>query len=377
MIRVLNILDTVGSGGVERRRLSMAKLLDKSRFELKIICTNTKGGIADEIRALGVEVIVIGDLNSPFDYKQFQKVNRIITEFKPHIIHGAVFEGVTMAAICGFVMRVPVVIIEETSDPQNRSWKGNMLMKFFGMLSDKAIGVSPAATEYLIHTLKIKAEKVQLILNGIAAPRKVSTEEITFLKESLGIGVSNIVIGSIGRMRDDNHKRFSDLIAAFALLVQKKLPVKLVLVGDGQERERYEKQVADLQLNDYVIFAGYQSDVALYYSIFNIFSLVSAYEAFGLVLAEAMLSKLPVVATKVGGMQYIVDDNVTGYLVEKFDIDAIAMKLEVLYENEQLRNEMGIAGYEKAIRNYTEERYVQKVEEIYFELIKKNKINNV
>ncbi|ESU23547.1 hypothetical protein FSS13T_22750 [Flavobacterium saliperosum S13] len=370
-------MDTVGSGGVERRRLSMAKLLDKSRFELKIICTNTKGGIADEIRALGVEVIVIGDLNSPFDYKQFQKVNRIITEFKPHIIHGAVFEGVTMAAICGFVMRVPVVIIEETSDPQNRSWKGNMLMKFFGMLSDKAIGVSPAATEYLIHTLKIKAEKVQLILNGIAAPRKVSTEEITFLKESLGIGVSNIVIGSIGRMRDDNHKRFSDLIAAFALLVQKKLPVKLVLVGDGQERERYEKQVADLQLNDYVIFAGYQSDVALYYSIFNIFSLVSAYEAFGLVLAEAMLSKLPVVATKVGGMQYIVDDNVTGYLVEKFDIDAIAMKLEVLYENEQLRNEMGIAGYEKAIRNYTEERYVQKVEEIYFELIKKNKINNV
>lgn len=377
MIRVLNILDTVGSGGVERRRLSMAKLLDKSRYELKIVCTNTKGGIADEIRAQGVEVIAIGDLKSPFDYKQLQKVNRIITEFKPHIIHGAVFEGVTMAALCGFVKQVPIVIIEETSDPQNRSWKGNLLMKFFGTLSDKAIGVSPAATEYLTQTLNINPEKVQLILNGIAAPRKVSSEETAILKKTLGIGASDIVIGSVGRMRDDNHKRFSDLIAAFATLVQKKLPVKLVLVGDGQERARYEKQVADLQLNDYVVFAGYQSDVALYYSVFNIFSLVSAYEAFGLVLAEAMLSKLPVVATKVGGMQYIVDDNVTGYLVEKFDTDAIAMKLEILCKNEQLRNEMGTSGYEKAIRNYTEERYVQKVEEIYLELIKKKKIDNV
>jgi glycosyltransferase involved in cell wall biosynthesis len=374
MIRVLNILDTVGSGGVERRRLSLAKLLDKSKFELKIICTNTKGGIADEIRKQGVEIEAIGDLKSPFDYKQHHKIMKIIDDFQPHIIHGAVFEGVTMAAVNGFLKRVPIVILEETSDPQNRSWKGNLLMKFFGMLSHKMVGVSPAATNYLTEKLKMNPNKVQLILNGIAAPRAVSQVEIASLKEKLGIKADEVVIGSIGRMRDDNHKRFSDLIAAFSMLVQKKYPVKLVLVGEGPEQVNYEKQVADLNLKDSVIFAGYQDDVALYYSVFDVFSLVSGYEAFGLVLAEAMLHKLPIVATKVGGMQYIVDDTSTGYLVERFDVPAIATKLEALVQDENLRKKMGEMGFEKAKKNYTEEHYVQQVESLYMELLKKKNI---
>lgn len=75
MIRVLNIIDTMASGGVERRRLSLAKLLDKSKFELKIICTNAVGPFPDEIRKLGVEVIEIGDLKSFADFKQHKKSN--------------------------------------------------------------------------------------------------------------------------------------------------------------------------------------------------------------------------------------------------------------------------------------------------------------
>ena len=94
MIKVLNIIETISSGGVERRRLSMAKLLDKSQFELKIICTNIYGDFANEIRREGVEVIEIGPLKSFLDFKQHQKVMKIIADFKPHIIHGAIFEGV-------------------------------------------------------------------------------------------------------------------------------------------------------------------------------------------------------------------------------------------------------------------------------------------
>ena len=62
MIRVLNIIDTMGSGGVERRRLSLAKLLDKSKFELKIICTNAVGSFPDEFQKHDVEIIEIGEV---------------------------------------------------------------------------------------------------------------------------------------------------------------------------------------------------------------------------------------------------------------------------------------------------------------------------
>ncbi len=148
---------------------------------------------------------------------------------------------------------------------------------------------------------------------------------------------------------------------------------KLVLVGDGKERINYEKLVADLGITDKVIFAGYQNDVAPFYAIFDLFSLVSSHESFGLVLAEAMLQKLPIVATRVGGMQYIVEHEKTGFLVEKYNFEEIASRLEMLSLNSQLREDFGQKGYERAMENYTEESYVGKIEKLYLSLAKQNK----
>jgi len=374
MIKVLNIQETIGSGGVERRRLSLAKLLDKQKFELRIICTKTEGPIAEEIRANGVEVIPIGLVNSPFQISQHKKVMRIIEDFKPHIIHGAVFEGVTMAALNGFIKNVPIIIIEETSDPQTRRWKGHLLMQIFSKIADKCIGVSPAATHYLKNTLGIKAEKVVLINNGVAIPRSLNEIKKQELRANYNIYEDEIVIGTVGRMLLEENKRFSDLIKAFGLLVQKGIKAKLILVGNGPEKANYEKLANELQIQDYVIFVGYQSKVSDFYSIFDIFSLVSAYESFGLVLAEAMFHKLPIVATRVGGMQYIVDNIETGFLVEKYDIDSIAEKLEILCLDHELRKRFGKKGYDKAMKNYTEERYVKDVENLYLELVKKKQL---
>lgn len=369
MIRVLNILETIGYGGVERRRLSLAKLLDKSTFELKIICTKTEGGFADEIRKQGVEVIEIGLLHHPFEMQQHKKVMQIINDFKPHIIHGAVFEGVTMAALNGFFKRVPIIIVEETSDPQNRSWKGNLLMKGLVSLSDAVVGVSPASVDYLTQTLKIKTDKVTLITNGVAVPEKVAPSEVVALRKALGLRDTDVIIGSVGRMLDDATKRFSDLIQAFALVVKEIPNVKLVLVGEGQEKENYMRLANELHIAEKVIFAGYQNDVGSYYQLFDVFTLVSAHESFGLVLAEAMLHELPIVATNVGGMKYVVSNNETGFLVEKYNVAAIAEKLILLCNDFDLRSDMGKKGLERALQNFTEKRYVQTVENFYQKLL--------
>jgi len=374
VIRILHIQETMGSGGVERLRLSLSKLLDKDKYELKIICTHTGGSIKEEIEKEGTEVIAIGQFKGIFDYKKHREVQKIINTFQPHIIHGAVFEGVTMAAINGFIKKVPVIVLEETSDPKNRSWKGNLLMKFFVKLSDAIIGVSPGVVDYLENTLKLPKHKIFLVNNGVVLPREISRTEIAELKVSLGINSNDIVIGSVGRMLQDENKRFSDLIKAFAIVCKTHSNVKLLLVGSGPEVEKYKKLSKELTISDKVIFTGYQSDVTLYYRLMNIFVLVSAYEAFGLVLAEAMLSKLPVVATKVGGMKYIVDDTKTGFLVKPFDVNAIAEKLNVLCFDEELRTNFGNNGFTKAIANYTEKQYVNNLFTLYQKLLKKNKI---
>lgn len=374
MIKVLHIQETIGSGGVERLRLSLSKLLDKNKFELKIVCTNFGGGIKQEIESNGVEVISIGKFNGVFDIKNHIKIQKIISNFKPHIVHGAVFEGVTLAAINGFIKKVPIIIIEETSDPQNRSWRGNLLMKFFAKLSNCVIGVSPGVIEYLHQTLNISKEKAVLINNGVRIPRKVSKEETLELNSKLGIEPNDIVIGSVGRMQLDEHKRFSDLIKAFSIVNQSISNTKLLLVGYGFELSNYKSLATKLGISDKVIFADYQSDVTLYYKSMHIFSLVSSYEAFGLVLAEAMLCKLPIVATNVGGMKYIVKDNETGFLVNKHDVNAISEKISLLCNDSKLRFVFGEKGYEIAIHNYTEKMYVQNLVALYNYQLFKNKI---
>lgn len=372
-IKILHIQETIGGGGVERRRLSLAKHLSKDIFEQKFICTLAGRHIPDEIRAEGFEVIPIGKIKTPFDWKQHKKVQKIIKDYQPDIIHGAVFEGVTMAAINGWWKKVPVVIIEETSDPKNRSWKGNLLMIFFSKLADKVIGVSEAVTEeYLKSKLKLPDKKVILINNGVAMPRECNRVEIERAKENWEIEKNDFVIGTIGRMLDDSNKRFSDLIRAFAEFSKGKKCVKLLLVGEGREKVGYQSLVEELKITDKVIFAGYQSDVSLFYQLMDVFALVSRNESFGLVLAESMLNKLPVIATRVGGMKYIVDDGETGYLVEPFQVHQMTEKMEVLYQNQNLRNEMGEKGFEKAMSLYTETAYVKNVEQLYLKLLKQN-----
>ncbi len=372
-IKILHIQETIGGGGVERRRLSLAKHLSKDIFEQKFVCTLAGRHIPDEIRAEGFEVIPIGKIKTPFDWKQHKEVQKIIEDYQPDIIHGAVFEGVTMAAINGWIKKVPHIIIEETSDPKNRSWKGNLLMKLFSKLADKVIGVSDGVKiDYLEGQLGLSPNKAIAINNGVAMPREVSTFEIQEARRKWEISAENYVIGTTGRMLQDSHKRFSDLIKAFAVFSKEKENVKLLLVGDGPERHGYEKLAVDLNLKEKVIFAGYQSDVHLFYKLMDVFALVSAREAFGLVLAEAMLNKLPVIATRVGGMKYIVDDGETGYLVEPFQVNQMTEKMEVLYQNQNLRNEMGEKGFEKAMNLYTETAYVKNVEQLYLKLLKPN-----
>lgn len=372
-IKILHIQDTIASGGVEKLRLSLAKHLDKDKFEQRMICCHAVKNLPDEIRNEGVLIDVIGSFKSPFHWTQHKKVQKIIDEYQPDIIHGAVFEGVTMAAINGWIKKVPVILLEETSDPQNRSWKGNFLMKFFASLATKVIGVSEGVTEeYLKGKLRLSEKKIITINNGVALPRFILPSEIESEKEKWGIQEDDFVIGSVGRMKDDSHKKFSDLIKAFSIFAEGKKNVKLLMVGGTDEYlKKYRHLASELKISDKIIFAGFQANVDVFYKLMDVFSLVSAREAFGLVLAEAMLHKLPVIATRVGGMKYIVDDEKTGFLIEVGDTSNMCEKFETLYADNDLVKKMGEQGFNKAMENYTEEQYIKTISNLYLNLYHK------
>lgn len=364
-IRVLHVVETIKSGGVENRRYTMARMLDKEKFEQKIVCTRHIGPLADKMAAEGMEVIAIGQFKGPLDIAGYKKLLHIIKDYKPHIIHGAVFEGVTLAAVAGTIAKVPVKIIEETSDPQNRSWKGNWLIRTFARLADAVVAVSPSVKQYLVETAKAPVTKIKLINNGIMFPTAVAEDAVHTIKLQHSISNDDFIVGSVGRLRDF-HKRFSDLVKAIAILKQKGLEnIKLLIVGDGADRQMLEALAQDLNVSGNVIFAGFATNTAAYYAVMNVFAIASHMEAFGLVAVEAMYNKLPVIAAASGGLKDIVIDGKTGMLVNKHDPGAFAAAIEYLYSNKNVLHEYGLAGYERALAEYSAERYVSDVTALY------------
>jgi glycosyltransferase involved in cell wall biosynthesis len=169
----------------------------------------------------------------------------------------------------------------------------------------------------------------------------------------------------VGRIRDF-HKRFSDLIKAVAILKEKGLiNIKLVIVGDGADRPILEELSKTLGVAGNVIFTGFKPDTAIYYCIMNVFAIASHMEAFGLVAAEAMYFKLPVVATMVGGLKDIVEEGTTGILVNKVSPAELAAAFEQLYHNRQLITMYGLAGHARAVEEYSAEKYVNNVTALY------------
>lgn len=371
MIRILHCIETIASGGVEQTILTLIRGLNKTKFQHRIICTWKGGPVAVALENEGVEIIAVGSFKHPFEWRKLYKVVLITREFRPHIIHGAVFEGMTMAAFSSFLTGVPVTILEETSDPQNRSKKANFLLRLLSSQADVIQAISDNVRNYLIENTGINRKKIKVIPNGLSFSNRKEKDELLPSLEYFSFLKNNFIVGFVGRLFND-HKRVSDLIMAAKLIESDSL--KILIIGDGPDKGTLLDLVKELNLLDKIIFAGYQSQPEYFYSVMNILVVPSSREGFGLVAVEAMLHELPVIATKVGGLQDVVVDEETGFLIPSFSPESIANKIQILINDPELRKKMGRKGRERALHHFTAERYCHEVENLYVDLLSKKGI---
>ena len=159
-------------------------------------------------------------------------------------------------------------------------------------------------------------------------------------------------------------KRVEDVIEVFASIL-KKIPSRLVLVGDGPERPRARLKVEELGLQDRVAFLGEYTPVQELLSCADLFLLPSESESFGLAALEAMACGSPVIASRVGGLPEVIIDGETGYLCEPGDIDDMgAAGVRVLGDDKHWK-ELSDAGRSLAVKNFSSERIVPDYEEYY------------
>ena len=364
-IKVLHSLFRVGSGGVEQRRLSLARKLDPERYDQKLICTDAWGGLPEQFTDAGCEVIDVGQIRHIADFHVYRNALKHIQQWRPDIIHGAVYEGVAIAAVAGRLLRVPAIIGEETSDPKNRRWTGHLLYRFLAGLTHHMVAVSPAVREYLCETLRLPAGMVSVVNNGVDERPPANKQEVELVRERFGLRSQDFVIGTVGRLVDE-HKRVSDLIRALALLqVRGMRNARLLVVGDGPDREGLSNLASALGVRESVHFTGYTADPQPFYAVMDVFALASAAEAFGLVLVEAMFASLPVIATRVGGIPGVVEDGRTGVLLPPYSPERFAEELSRLATDETVRREMGTRGQQRARAEFSADRYVTDVDRLY------------
>jgi len=163
-------------------------------------------------------------------------------------------------------------------------------------------------------------------------------------------------------------KRVADVIRAFAL-IRRRIRARLLLVGEGPDREQAEDLARELGVLGSTAFLGQHTSTECFYSIADLFLLTSKNEAFGLSALEAMSAEVPVVAYAGGGLNEVVRDGETGCLVPFEDVEALAARAVELLDDPERARAMGRRGREVVLENYVPDRIVPLYEKVYEEAL--------
>lgn len=170
------------------------------------------------------------------------------------------------------------------------------------------------------------------------------------------------VIGSIGRLSAE--KAQADMLYAVARLHNKGLKIALIIIGEGDERQRLEQLAVELGIEGYVHLPGYKEDAASYMPLFDLFCLSSRTEGLPMTLLEAMRQKIPVLSTNVGAIPELLTDG-RGYLISPGDIDEMSTTIKSVIEvPDQARIATEVA-YDLFNNNYNSEIMADRYKEIY------------
>jgi glycosyltransferase involved in cell wall biosynthesis len=186
----------------------------------------------------------------------------------------------------------------------------------------------------------IEPERVTTIRNAIAPSRPIAGARESVLAE-FHFPADTLLVGTVARLAPS--KGQDDVIAAFATLLAEFPAARLLVVGDGEDRERLERLVAQLGVARAVRFTGQRTDVPRVLDALDVFVHPSRREPFGLAVLEAMAAGKPVVASTDGAFPEFVDDGMTGLLVPPGDVAQLACVLRRLLANASLRVSLGAA----------------------------------
>jgi glycosyltransferase involved in cell wall biosynthesis len=322
-------------------------------IEPAVLCLDAVGALGERLRAEGVPVVCL-ERRMGRDWRLPGRIAAQWRAWRTEVVHAHQYTPFFYAALARAVMLGPPRIIltehgrhyPDVVSPVRRAL--NRLV--FDQLADAVNACSVFSGRALARVDGFSGRRIEVIENGIDVERYATASDRATLRRSLGMDPARCYIITVARFHPI--KDHAMLLRAFAAVATARPNVDLLLAGDGPLRGELDRQATALGIQGRVRFLGVRSDVPALLQAADVFALTSVSEAQSLTILEAMASRLPVVATAVGGNPELVRNGVEGLLVPRGDSAAAAAALLQLLDSPGDAAAMGAAG-----RARVEERY--------------------
>jgi glycosyltransferase involved in cell wall biosynthesis len=359
-MKIILLITGLGMGGAEKVVTSLADAMANKSHEVLVVYMT--GSAAVRPTHSSIRVINLGMESKKDAFLAFFKLRRLVREFDPDVVHSHMIHANLMARVLR--LTIPITRLISTAHSSNEGGKLRMLAyRMTDTLADISTNVSEEAAAAYIKAKAVRPGRMLAVHNGI------DTNVFAFnpaarirVRQSLMLVEESVLMLAAGRFHEA--KDYPNLLNALTELPVENINFQLCIAGDGPLRKDLEKLVAQLGLSGRVQFLGIRHDIADLMSAADIFVLPSAWEGFGLVVAEAMACERVVVATDCGGVREVVGE--AGYLVKPKNSRALAQKLHFAMNLPiALRATLGQAARQRIICNYGMDVAVEKWLKIY------------
>jgi glycosyltransferase involved in cell wall biosynthesis len=355
-----------GGGGAERVARDQLVELDPQRFERVLFISrppepgDRSGEIVADLRRRGVGVHFL-KRRFKYDALAWWPMFQALQRERIDVLHAHSFGQNAWASVIGRLTRVPAVIAHE----HNWAFTGRALRpvidrELIARWASAMIVVSQEARRRMIEVERIAPERLVLLPNGI---RELPPGDGKAVRTELGIGRDDPVIGTVCILRAE--KAIDLLVRAAALVVEDFPRLRVLIVGEGEERARVEALVEQLGLEDRVLLPGTRTDVPDVLAALDVAVLSSDYEGIPLSILEFMDAGKPIVATRVGGIPEVIEDGAHGVLVPPRNEAALAAAIGGLLRDPDAAREMGLRARDRCRREFSLDRTVERLQQLY------------
>lgn len=367
-VKILLIISSLHQGGAERVITYLASYLSNDKYEISLILYEKIGEYLGEIP----DYVRIYDFQkeSSWDFlKLIFRTRQVIKEIRPDIVLSFLFYTniVTGLAVC-FLRRKFKVLFSERSYPPEYlrrttfGWIKKWLIIFTYRTADLIITNSKNTKIALEKYFYVDPEKVKTIYNPIALSEVIARSRDEISHPFFEKNISQVII-SVGRLAES--KRFDRLLRVFSLVRKNNQGVSLIVVGEGEQRTDLYDLAVQLSVHESVDFVGFKENPWAWISRADLYVLPSDYEGFPNVLLEAMACETPIVSTDcLSGPRELITDGKNGLLVPTLDEEGMAVAVDRLLNDKELRRGFSREGLKK-IDDYRIDKILPQYERLF------------